>query len=434
MLAYLTMMAPRLVELRRVLKPTGSIYLHCDPTASHYLKVLMDAVTGPANFRNEVAWRRSHPKGHAFTRFASNHDVILAFAKDSRSAVWNQQYVPYSEEAIASQYTLRDETGRSYQLTSLLNPNPDRPNLTYEFKGVTRVWRWTRERMEEEDRNGRIVVPRGGMGIPRYKRYLDEQEGVPVSDFWADIGIVAGAERLGYPTQKPLALLERIVSASSNPGDVVLDPFAGCGTAVVAAQKLGRDWIGIDITHLAITLVKHRLRDTFGADATYQVVGEPVSVPDAQALADQDPFQFQLWALGLVGARPAEQKKGADKGIDGRLFFHDEPGKTKQVILSVKSGHVSVANVRDLRGVIERENAHIGALICLQEPTQPMRAEAADAGFYHSPGWQRSYQRLQILTVSELLGGRGLEYPLASVTFRRAERAEQAGGDQQALF
>ena len=240
------------------------------------------------------------------------------------------------------------------------------------------------------------------------------------------------AERLGYPTQKPEALLERIIQASSSPGDVVLDPFCGCGTAIVAAQKLGRRWIGIDITSLATALIKTRLRDTFGDSAAYRVVGEPVSLPDAQTLADQDKYQFQWWALGLVGARPVEQKKGSDRGIDGWLYFHDEGegSETKQVVLSVKAGHTNVAHLRDLRGVMEREKAEIGALITMQEPTGPMRAEAAAAGFYHSPGWNKSYPELQILTIAGLLEGVGIDMPplrQVSATFKRAPKAREEG-------
>lgn len=425
MLAYLTMMAPRLVELRRVLKETGSIYLHCDPTASHYLKLLLDAVFGPQNFRNEIVWRRSHPKGHAFTRFATSHDVILAFQQGDKPAKWSAIYTP--NPRAEEQYALIDEKGRRYQLTSLLNPNPDRPNLTYEFRGVTKVWRWTRERMEEADRQGLIVVPRGGKGIPRLKRYLDEQEGIPVGDFWEDIPIAAGSERLGYPTQKPEALLERIITVSSHKGDVVLDPFCGCGTTIAVAQRLNRKWIGIDITHLAIGLIKHRLQDAFGPGIakTYEVIGEPVSTPDAAQLAKEDPFQFQLWALGLVGARRHDQRKGSDMGIDGRLYFHDEgeSGRTKQIIFSVKSGHVSVRDVRDLRGVIEREKAELGVLITLEDSTRDMRGEAASAGFYKSPWGQ--HPKIQILTIAQLLEGKGIDYPHpTNVTFKRAPRAE----------
>ena len=438
MMAYLTMMAPRLQELRRVLKPTGSLYLHCDPTASHYLKVLLDMVFGAENFKNEISWRRSHPKGHAFTRFATNHDVILAYSR-SQKAIWNPVYREYDKQKINKQYSLLDEDGRRYQLTSLLNPNPNRPNLTYEFKGVTRVWRWTKERMLEAEKAGRIVVPKQGTGIPRYKRYLDEQEGIPVSDFWDDIELVSGSESLGYPTQKPLSLLERIIVASSNPGDVVLDPFCGCGTAIAAAQKLGRNWIGIDITHLAISLIKRRMEDAFGDSLKYEVIGEPTTVDDARTLAEQDKYQFQWWALGLVGARPVDQKKGADHGIDGRLYFHDDAsGKTKQVVLSVKGGqHVNVSHIRDLIGVLEREKAELGVYICLEEATKPMRAEAAQAGFYHSDTWNRDYPKVQILTIAELLDGKQIDMPpiqQVNQTFRRAKREKGKSGGQLGLL
>jgi DNA modification methylase len=433
MMAYLVMMAQRLIELHRVLKPTGSIYVHCDPTASHYLKMLLDATYGPTNFRNEIVWRRSHPKGLAFKRFASNHDVILCFGRDANITKRNGQYLPHDPAAVAKQYRKKDERGRAFQLTSLLNPNPNRPTLTYEFLGVTKVWRWTKERMLEEYRKGRIVVPQGGKGIPRYKRYLDEEEGVPVGDFWNDIGIAAGRERLGYPTQKPEALLERIIKASSNEGDVVLDPFCGCGTAVVAAQRLSRRWIGIDITHLAISLIKSRLQDTFGdaIRSEYKVIGEPVSVPDAEQLAADDPYQFQWWALGLVGARPAEQKKGADKGIDGRLYFHDEGpnGETKQIVFSVKAEHLTAAYVRELRGVVERERASIGVLISMEEPTQHMRAEAASAGFYRSPWNNKDYPRIELLTIADLLSGKGVDYPPSrdNRTFKKAPKINRRG-------
>lgn len=251
-------------------------------------------------------------------------------------------------------------------------------------------------------------------------------EGTRQQDIITDIPPInsQAAERLGYPTQKPEPLLERIVKSSSNEGDTVLDPFCGCGTAIAVAQKLKRNWIGIDITHLAIGLIKSRLRDAFSDEIskTYQVIGEPVSVPDAHELAHEDPFQFQWWALGLVGARRIEQKKGADQGIDGRLYFHDEEGgKTKQIILSVKSGHVSVKDVRDLRGVIEREKAEIGVLITLEEATKPMCTEAAAAGFYKSP-WG-NHPRLQILTIAELLDGKRIDYPpTINVTHKRAPR------------
>jgi len=433
MLAYLAMMAPRLVELRRVLKPTGSIYLHCDPTASHYLKMLMDAVFGPQNFRNEIIWLRTFSKGLMTRRLPQNHDVLLCYQR-SDQATWNPEatFTPYDldnlDEKTASKYCHVDPDGRQYQLSDLTNPNPDRPNLTYEFLGVKKVWRWTRERMERAYKAGLIIQPSKG-AVPRLKRYLDEQRGRPFGDVWTDIPPInsQAAERLGYPTQKPEALLERIIKASSNEGDVVLDPFCGCGTAISAAQRLKRHWTGIDITHLAITLIKHRLRDAFGTKLSYRVIGEPVDVAGAEALAKQDPYQFQWWALGLVGARPTEQKTGADQGIDGRLYFHDEAGeKTKQIVFSVKSGNLKAEYVRDLRGVVEREKAQIGVMISMEEPTKPMRTEAAKAGFYESPWDGKKYPRLQLLTVGELLSEKAVAYPptRANVTYKKAPKAE----------
>ena len=437
MMAYLAMMAPRLVELRRVLKPTGSIYLHCDPTASHYLKLLMDAVCGPQSFRNEIVWRRTASKGLMTRRLPDNHDIVLAYQRTAE-ATWNLDtlYEPHDldnlDDKTAEKYSLHDPNGRLYQLTSLINPNPDRPNLTYEFLGVTKVWRWTRERMQAAYEAGLVVQTKPGV-VPRYKRYIDEQKGKPLGDVWTDIPPInaRARERLGYPTQKPEALLERIILASSNEGDVVLDPFCGCGTAIAVAHRLKRQWVGIDITHLAVNLMKHRLLAAFGESVRgeYEVIGEPVDVESARQLAKDDPFQFQWWALGLVGARPVEQKKGADKGIDGRIYFHEgSPTDVKQVILSVKAGANLHRNmVHELGGVLEREGAEIGVLITMEQPTKPMREEAASAGFYQSP-WG-THARIQLLTVPELLDGRRIDAPpmgQVGQTFKKAPRkAEQ---------
>jgi DNA modification methylase len=435
MMAYLAMMAPRLVELRRVLKPAGNIFLHCDPAASHYLKMLMDGTFGPENFRNEIVWHRTAAKGLMTRALAGNHDVILSYQR-SAGSTWNtdQMFTAYDpddlDEKTLDKYSATDATGRRYQLTSLLNPNPDRPHLTYEFLGITRVWRWTKPRMQAAYEAGLVIQPRPG-AVPRYKRYLDEQRGKPFGDVWTDIPPInaRARERLGYPTQKPEPLLERLIQAGSNPGDVVLDAFCGCGTTIAAAQKLERQWIGIDVTFLAINLIRQRLRDQYGpdVDATYEVIGQPTTVQDAANLAAEKPHQFQWWATGQVGGRLAEQKKGADRGIDGRIFFHDEgpKGPTKQIILSVKAGHLKPEYVRELRGVIEREQAVIGGLLCLNEPTKAMRREAANAGFYKSP-WGSEHARLQILTVAELLEGKRIDYPAerqTQATFKRAPRA-----------
>jgi site-specific DNA-methyltransferase (adenine-specific) len=436
MLAYLAMMAPRLVELHRVLKPTGSIYLHCDPTASHYLKVLMDAIFEPVNFRNEIIWKRT--SAHSDSRvFGNAHDTLLYYSR-SDTFGHNKQYQSYTQEYVSSHYRYRDDGGRLFRTDNLTAMGLSGGGYTYEWNGVTKVWRCPIERMRELDKQGRIRYTRSGTA--EYIRYLDEMPGMPAQDVWDDIPPInsQARERLGYPTQKPEALLERIMRASSNEWDTVLDPFCGCGTTIAVAQKLNRRWIGIDITSLATALIKNRLRDAFGDEAVYKVIGEPVALPDARTLAEQDQYQFQWWALGLVGARPTEQKKGSDKGVDGRLPFHDEGegGKTKQVILSVKSGHTGVAHIHELRGVVEREKAEIGVLITMQEPTQPMRAEVAGAGFYHSPGWNQNYPKLQILTVAELLEGKGIDMPplrQVSTTFKKAPRAKDTQGVQLPL-
>lgn len=448
MLAYLAMMAPRLVELRRVLKPTGSLYLHCDPTASHYLKILLDAIFGPTNYRNEITWQRTESHNTA-GRYGNIADILLFYVQSDR-ATYNRSFHKYADQKYSAQQMQRfrhvDDGGRRYKLENLTGPRPDSSSGKFEWRGAlpgpTRGWGYKKEQLEQWWAEGKIQTRKDG--IPRMdglKVYLDEAEGKPLQNIWTDIPRIpnTSSERLGYPTQKPEALLERIVNTSSNAGDVVLDPFCGCGTAIAAAQKLNRHWIGIDVTHLAIGLIKHRLRNTFGDDVTksYEVIGEPVSPPDAAVLARDDPFQFQWWALGLVGARPIEQKKGADKGIDGRLYFHDDMAgaKTKQIIFSVKAGKTSVPHVRDLRGVIEREQAEIGVLLTQQEPTKPMWTEAASAGFYESP-WGTRHPRLQILTVTDLLTGKTVDRPArqGNVTFKKAPKYERKTGKQKGLF
>jgi DNA modification methylase len=433
MLAYLSMMAPRLVELRRVLKPTGSLYLHCDPTASHYLKLLLDAVFSSANFRNEVIWKRTTAHSSA-QKWAPVHDTILYYSK-SEDATWTAPRTEYEQAYLDKYYRFDDGDGRLYWRDNLCAAGVRHGSSGHVWRGFDATakgmhWKFTIASLDELDRQNKIYWPKGGTGWPQYKRYREELKGKAVPDIWEDIDRInpVAQERLGYPTQKPLALLERIIAASSNPGDVVLDPFCGCGTAVDAAQRLGRQWIGIDITHLAVNLIKVRLRDAYGDAVTFDVIGEPTDIAGAQQLAQDDPYQFQWWALGLVGARPVEQKKGADRGIDGRLLFHDEQGgETKQVILSVKAGHVTVSQVRDLRGVVERDHAAIGVLLSMESPTRPMREEAADAGSYDGP-WGQHYPQLQLLTVGDLLGGRKIDMPdtasmAANVTHKRAPKA-----------
>ena len=434
MMAYLTMMAQRMVELHRVLKPTGSIYLHCDPTASHYLKLLMDAIFGPANFRREIIWQRSRSHGGA-SSYNSVHDTIFYYSK-TEDANWNPQHQPYDQSYIKSHYNLVDEDGRRYQLVSAHGSGPG-PARQFGDRVIEpppgRHWAWTQERINQLIADGRIVFTNTGM--PRYKRYSDDTPGRPLTDVWTDIPPInsQARERLGYPTQKPEALLERIISASSNEGDVVLDPFCGCGTAVAAAERLNRRWIGIDITHLAITLIRHRLHDSFGEDLRpYEVVGEPKDLPSAESLALHDRYQFEWWALGLVDARPArDRKKGADAGIDGYInFFDDNSGKPKRIVVQVKSGNVQRNQVATLKSDMEREKADLALFVTLKPPTGPMVNEALGAGFYAPEAFpDDNYQKVQILTIEELLAGSRPEYPryAPQATFQRAPRRRSKG-------
>lgn len=370
--AYLVMMTPRLAELRRVLKPTGSIYLHCDPSASHYLKVLMDQIFNKENFRDEVIWHyRKWPSGNK--QFQHNHDVILFYSKtQSNARIFNMEYMEraestkkrFGEAKIISGY---DKHGRRI------------PSRTDSIKSI----------------------------------------GVPLDDVW-DIGRVPPIKQL-FPTQKPEKLLERIIKASSKEGDVVLDPFCGCGTTVVTAQMLGRHWIGIDITHLAINLIKRRLKDMFGK-VKFETIGEPKDVEGAIELARHGGrYQFQWWALSLVGAQPlGENKKGADKGIDGVIPFLENSG-LHRVLVQVKSGHVGVSQIRDLKGVLDREKAEIGVLITLEPPTHEMSKEAIIAGFYHSAAWNKDYPKIQILTIEELFHGKKIAMPPQKEPFKKSE-------------
>lgn len=440
MMAYLAMMAPRLIELHRVLKVTGSIYLHCDPTASHYLKMLMDAIFAPQYFRNEIIWKRTTSHSDA-NRCGNVHDTILFYVK-SGSYVWNTSFQKYDPDYVEQYYRYTDADGRKFMSSDLSGAGAGPPR-TFGARGEIpppkgRHWMFDQEGIDRAIRDNRIFWTKNG--VPRLKKFLDNAEGMQLQDVWDDIQALRSwhKEKLGYPTQKPESLLDRIIASSSNEGDVVLDPFCGCGTAISSAQRLRRKWIGIDITHLAIGLIKQRLLDAFGESIknTYQVIGEPISIPDAETLAKQDPYQFQWWALGLVGARPNQQKKGADRGIDGRLYFHDDTsGDTKQIILSVKAGHVTVSQIRDLVGVLDREKAQLGALICFEEPTKPMVKEAVEAGFYDSPGVNKKFPRLQILTIAQLLEGKTLDYPrLLDATFKKAPKAKGTAAQNIEMF
>ena len=458
MMAYLAMMAVRLIELHRVLKPAGSLYLHCDPTASHYLKMLLDGIFGPRNFRSEIVWKRS--SAHSDTKQGRKlhghiHDVIFFYTKGSKWT-WNEVYTPYGEEYLDRDYGLVDEAGRHFRRGDLTAAKPGgdteyewrvkkhqgakerwvadlddehlKPQPGWEYRGVPpyggRFWAYSKDNMRQFAKDGRLRHTFDGM--PEYKRFLDEMPGVPLQDLWTDITpIIAGQqERLGYPTQKPLSLLERIIESSSNKNDVVLDPFCGCGTTIHAARKLDRQWIGIDITHLAIGLIERRLKDAFPG-IKYEVHGVPTDLAGATNLAERDKHEFQKWITAKVGAQPYKGgKKGMDRGIDGYLHFRDADKKPQFAIVSVKGGGTNSGHVRDLKGTMDREKAALGLFLTLNKPTREMEKEAAAAGLYETGGIK--VPRLQILTAEDIIDDRRPQVPYGFTEgFKKAAREEK---------
>jgi site-specific DNA-methyltransferase (adenine-specific) len=444
MMAYLARMAVRLTELHRVLKPTGSLYLHCDPTASHYLKLVLDAIFGVINFKNELIWKRSHAHSSA-KRYGSNHDVILFYSKTSNMK-WNNVFQEYDPEYINMHYRHIDGQGRRYKHENPTGAGVSKGITGQPWRGIDptakgRHWSTTLDELERLDAEGKIYWPKKKGAWPYMKIYLDERNGIPAQEVWTDIDVInmMAKERLGYPTQKPEALLERIIKASSNEGDVVLDPFCGCGTTISVAERLKRRWIGIDITILAINLIKKRLHDTFSPAelAPYEVIGEPVNVKEAEALAlEKDGrYQFEWWALGKVDAFPAQdKKKGADKGVDGIIYFQEkDDGPYHKIIVQVKSGHVGAKEVRELEGTRKQEKAVIAALITSKPITKPMR-EAAGADFFVPEQFSEfRFPRIQILTVAELFEGKQLNYPrwVPPKTFKKAVRRYKSPTSQE---
>jgi DNA modification methylase len=449
MMAYLAMMAIRLIELHRVLKPTGSLYLHCDPTASHYLKLLLDGVFGPDRFLNEIIWKRTGSHGGS-RRWGPIHDTLLYYGR-AGEPTWNRVYQDYDASYLTDFYRFEDAKGR-YRLVTLTGAGTRKGDSGLPWRNVDptksgRHWAvptaslaracphmdlsdmTTQQKLDLLDDAGLVYWPPRG-SVPQQKRYVDEGAGVSVQDMITDIGPISSQaqERLGYPTQKPLSLLERIISASSNEGDVVLDPFCGCGTAIHAAQRLGRRWIGIDVTHLAISLIEKRLRDAFPGVA-FSVEGTPKDLASAEDLARRDKYQFQWWAVSMVDAMPfGGKKKGADGGIDGIIYFKPDGRRTERALVSVKGGdNVGVQMIRDLHSVIEREKAPIGVFITKSLPTSAMEKEAASVGRFED-GWGRTYPRLQILTLAELFQGKRPQIPFVDpgAAFKKAAREERS--------
>jgi adenine specific DNA methylase Mod len=450
LLAYLVSMTLRLVEIRRVLKSTGSFYLHCDPTASHYLKIVLDSIFEPTNFRNEITWKRRLGMSsavHESTCFGTCTDIILFYAK-SDDTTFHPQYnmdLPEYREYIRTRFTQKDESGRLFHAGDLTNP-AYRPNLIYDYKGYKSPpngWAITKEKMEQWDKEGRLYFPPDKNGRIRRKRFADELKGMPIQNLWVDIPEInsQAQERMGYPTQKPEALLERIIHASSNEGDTVLDAYCGCGTTVAVAQRLKRNWIGIDITYQSISLILKRLTDSFGETVVKAIKqdGIPFDVESAKALAtredDRTRKEFEKWAVLMFTNNRAviRTKKGADKGIDGVAYFSGGEEHSERAILQAKSGSVKRGDIATLRGDMEREEAKIGYFITLEEPTRPMRDEAASSGVYHSPVLSKTMNRIQIVTVREMLEeSKRMELPMAVNVVKTAPSKKQQSLDIKA--
>lgn len=419
LLAYLIYMSYRLFEMRRVLKSTGSIYLHCDPNASHYIKVIMDGVFGHNNFRNEIIWKRSHAHNSA-KRWGPIHDVVLFYTKSDKYT-WNRMYQPYDESYVEQFFKFEDKTGRGKfwpgDITGAGTRNgpSGEPWRGYDVRAMGRHWAYSPEELERLDKEKRIYWPPTKGAMPKLKRYLAEAKGIPAQDVVLDVSSLqrmssAYVESLGYPTQKPLALLQRIIEASSNKGEVVFDPFAGCGTAVYAANMLGRKWIGCDIAILSVKLVRDVLEKKYGLreGTEYEIGGVPLSVEGAIDLFTRDPRQFQHWAVELAGGFSSTKHSG-DRGIDGRIHYDTKLG-LRNMVISVKGGKLTPAFIRELRGVLERESdTEMAGFICLQPPTPGMLREVSDAGMYTLDG--RDYRRLQIRTIEEMLAGRTFDTP-----------------------
>lgn len=431
MMAYLAMMAVRLIELHRVLKSSGSLYLHCDPTASHYLKTLLDAIFGAEQYRGEIIWKRTNARGTT-GKWPRVHDVIFHY---SVSATFTFTSLKIKADKAKQPHTLiTGPDGKKYQTFELTAPgatkegDSGKPWRGFDPNKYSRHWANSQVQREEWDAAGLIHWPKDG-GFPRRRAEEpfdpDERE-VTVGDVWTDIDRLnqTAKERLGYPTQKPLALLERVITASSNPGDVVLDPFCGCGTTVHAAQKLNRQWIGIDITHLAVALIEHRLKAAF-PEINYEVHGVPKDVAGARDLAERDKHEFQKWIVATIEGQPYKSgKKGMDRGIDGFLHFRDADKKPQVAIISVKGGGIKSGDIRDLKGTMEREGAALGIFLTLNPPTREMEKEAASAGFYETGG--RKFPRVQILTAAQVIDDRRPQVP-----FGFTESLKKAGRETE---
>ncbi len=453
LLAYLVSMTLRIAEIYRVLKPTGSFYLHCDQTASHYLKLLIDSIfcSQGGDFKNEIIWKRKTGRGetnHKSSRFGVSIDTILFYTKSNQSC-FNSQFsfdVEGYSNYVDKSFKYVDENGRRYQADNLASPSP-RPNLMYEYKGYkppATGWAISKEKMEQWDQEGRLHFPKDTTGRIRRKRFLDELQGKPIQNLWDDIQPISSQdkERLGYPTQKPEALLERIIQASSHEGDVILDAYCGCGTTVAVSQRLDRQWIGIDITYQSISLILKRLEDAFGQGVLEQIQlnGIPKDMKSAEALAlkkdDRTRKEFEKWAVLTYTNNRAiiNPKKGSDKGIDGIAYFRGEQDEPEKIILQVKSGNIKSGDLRDLQGTLTLEKAAMGILITLKPPTKEMIKTAKSAGIYQNKYMSQSYDMISIVTIQEIIEEKKrLSIPLGYEVLKSAEKQKEVKATQLSL-
>ena len=438
MMAYVVMMAARLIEIHRVLKPTGSLYLHCDPAASHYLKIVLDAIFGPENFKNEVIWKRTSAHSSA-KRYGPIHDVILYYTKSDQYQ-WTKLYQPYDDDYVDVFFDMQDADGKRWKRTDLTGAGTRNGETGLPWRGLDvtakgRHWAYPPSHLDRLDAAGRVHWPEKADGMPRLKQYPEDLPGVPLQDIINDIRPLhnLSRERLGFPTQKPLALLRRLIQASSKPGDVVLDPFCGCGTTVHAAQILDRQWIGIDVSYYGIRLVQKRLAANFGPQLQVTIDGIPADLPSAEDLAKRDPYGFQQWAVSELGCQLwNDGKKGADGGIDGEMRFFNGPGVPGRLLAQVKGGlRVGPEAVRAFKAVMDGEKADMGVFFCRGEPTDEMRRVAAAAG-RHNIG-STPFPRLQLFSLAAWAAGQRPQLPTPLQFFvptdasnRRVGRARRA--------
>jgi site-specific DNA-methyltransferase (adenine-specific) len=442
--SYLTTMALRIIYMHRKLKQTGSFYLHCDQTMSHYLKLLCDMIFGSRFFNREIMWKKTLGHHLSSRSFDTMLDTILFYSKSS-NFTFKPQFSELSKGDLTKKFPyVEEETGRRFTHEKLEQSsnayNKDQKRVIQGREVTTTLgWRWTQETFNARLHENPYCIFWTNRGRPRYKRYADEYKGRKVGALWDDIQALSSndAERLKYETQKPESLLERIIQISSNEGDVVADFFCGCGTAVAVAERLNRHWIGVDISHLAVRLMYNRVLDPYKDNPellrniknNIEINGFPRDVASARELATgtkQGCIKFQDWIIEILLEGVSNPKKVGDGGYDGYFTIYRNAKERDVILIEVKSGNVTVKNVREFVHVLEHEKAAMGGFVCFEDQaTKPMQIEAQQAGYYDQEAFGTRYPRVQVLTVEGLLAGSGITHPnpaMFNVTFKRARR------------